>query len=722
MSQNIRGITVEIGASTKGLQAALGDVNKKSKDLTRELAQVEKLLKLDPTNTELLSQKQKLLADAIANSGDKLNRLKTAQEQVNEQFKQGTISEVQYRAFSREVVKAEQELAKFNNRLEETQQKSGGFGFGGVGENLKGMLNPATLAAGAVAGVGAAAVGVAAEGVKMAMSWDESNRKMAAATGLPVEAMEGFGDQAEKMYAAGRGGADEIYEAMTKVQRAFQGSAEETGALTEKALVLQQAFGYDVSESIRAVDAMVKNFGVDGNVAFDIISKAATMSGDKADDLLDTFNEYSVQFASMGFGAEEFAGILVKGAQAGAFNLDKVADAMKEFNVRAQDGSETTAEGFALIGLNAEEMGAAIAAGGDKAQMAFEATIAGLAAMKDPLERNKAGAALFGTQWEDVRSKVVLAMVGGKDALGDFAGATDDAASKVDGGLGKTLERVQKQFGLILKKIGEQLIPILTQMAEWIEERMPEIEATIETTFTVMGKVIEGATLIIRNLMALLQGDFTKVMDNTLHFWGTSWDEIKGITDEAWGNILITITDTLSDIVTELSAAWLDIKTNTARAWADIVRTVTTTFSGAIPQVVEIGKAIVKGLWDGIQSMGGWIGDMVSNFISNLIKGARDMLGISSPSKVFAEIGKNISLGMAEGMANGTGNVKAAFADVLDSMTASFNFSASKLNPVMAGTGGSTYNYNSGGNTIVFNVTEGWGQIERELHRRGVVF
>src|SRR5690554_2498637 len=105
MAGKIKGITIEIGGNTQPLNKALEDVNKKSKSIQSELKQVERLLKLDPKNTELLAQKQKLLGDAVENSREKLDRLRATQEQVNEQFKKGEISEEQYRAFQREVVK-----------------------------------------------------------------------------------------------------------------------------------------------------------------------------------------------------------------------------------------------------------------------------------------------------------------------------------------------------------------------------------------------------------------------------------------------------------------------------------------------------------------------------------------------------------------------------------------------------------------------------------------
>ncbi|MGF6356168.1 phage-related minor tail protein [Paenibacillus sp. 4624] len=120
MAETIKGINVVIGAETTGLSKALSDVNKKSRDIQSELRQVEKLLKLDPGNTELVAQKQKLLASSIGNTEDKLNRLKAVQEQVNQQFARGDITEGQYRAFQREVIKTEQELQGLNKRLDET--------------------------------------------------------------------------------------------------------------------------------------------------------------------------------------------------------------------------------------------------------------------------------------------------------------------------------------------------------------------------------------------------------------------------------------------------------------------------------------------------------------------------------------------------------------------------------------------------------------------------
>ena len=127
MAETIKGIHVKIGADTTGLQAALKDVNQNARDIASELRQVERLLKFNPHDTELLAQKQQLLAQQVENTREKLDRLRTVQEQVNEQFKQGEISEGQYRAFQRELIKTESQLKSYEKQLKSTTAETNEF-------------------------------------------------------------------------------------------------------------------------------------------------------------------------------------------------------------------------------------------------------------------------------------------------------------------------------------------------------------------------------------------------------------------------------------------------------------------------------------------------------------------------------------------------------------------------------------------------------------------
>lgn len=122
-NKNIKGITIEIDGNTSGLDKALKSVNNSSVKLNSELKDVNKLLKFDPSNATGLAQKQELLTKAISNTSDKLNQLKSAQSQVEAQFKSGNIGEEQYRAFQREIATTEQSLKGYKSQLSGLQSE-----------------------------------------------------------------------------------------------------------------------------------------------------------------------------------------------------------------------------------------------------------------------------------------------------------------------------------------------------------------------------------------------------------------------------------------------------------------------------------------------------------------------------------------------------------------------------------------------------------------------
>lgn len=127
-SNSIKGLTVEIGGDTTKLGKALESVNKKSRDLSAELGQINKLLKLDPGNTDLLAQKQKVLAEAVKNTAEKLDTLRDAEKQVQKQFERGEVSEDQVRALQREIVATTKKLDSYKKAAEDTEKALKGVG------------------------------------------------------------------------------------------------------------------------------------------------------------------------------------------------------------------------------------------------------------------------------------------------------------------------------------------------------------------------------------------------------------------------------------------------------------------------------------------------------------------------------------------------------------------------------------------------------------------
>lgn len=140
-ASTIKGITIEIGGDTTKLDKALSGVNKQSRDLQKELKEVEKGLKLDPKNTELLAQKQTLLKEAVAATSEKLDVLKSAEAQVQKQFENGEVSEEQYRALQREIIKTEADLKNLKTAAEDsnsTLEKAGEIA-GKIGEKSEAL-------------------------------------------------------------------------------------------------------------------------------------------------------------------------------------------------------------------------------------------------------------------------------------------------------------------------------------------------------------------------------------------------------------------------------------------------------------------------------------------------------------------------------------------------------------------------------------------------------
>ena len=165
MANNIKGLTVEIGGDTTKLGKALEDVNQKSRNLSSELGEINRLLKIDPGNTDLLAQKQKILSEAVENTAKKLDKLKEAERQVQQQFERGEASEEQVRALQREIIATEKKMEGYERAIEDTNRALQGMddstdeveeSSGKLGETL---ANVAKTGLAAVAAAAAALVG-----------------------------------------------------------------------------------------------------------------------------------------------------------------------------------------------------------------------------------------------------------------------------------------------------------------------------------------------------------------------------------------------------------------------------------------------------------------------------------------------------------------------------------------------------------------------------------
>ena len=308
------------------------------------------------------------------------------------------------------------------------------------------------------------AVGTAA--IKFSSDSQNAFQQFAAATGTATDEMGKYKDMINNVYKDNFGESiNDVAEAMATVNQNM--SYLDDSALqrcTEYAYTLSDTFGYDVAESTRAADTLIKNYGVSAREAFNLITQGAQSGMDYSGEMIDSINEYSVQFKKLGLDAEDMFSIFANGAQNGAFNLDKVGDAVKEFSIRAIDGSDTTKQGFEALGMDAAKMAEKFGAGGDTAKEAFNEVIKGLASMDDPVAQSTAGVNLFGTMWEDLGPQVITSMSTASDAIDKSRESVEELANvkydTLSGALGGLWRTIQVD---VLQPIGNQLIPYVTK-------------------------------------------------------------------------------------------------------------------------------------------------------------------------------------------------------------------------------------------------------------------
>lgn len=316
--------------------------------------------------------------------------------------------------------------------------------------------------------------------------WQTATNQVAAATGAAGAELENLRDVMENVYADNFGeDVADVADAVALVNRNMA-NLDQNGltAATEGALALRDAFEYDVEESTRAAEAIRKNFGSSTEEAFSLIAAGAQNGLDYSGELIDTINEYSSQFAKLGFDADGMFNILQAGADGTAWNLDKVGDAIKEFSIRAIDGSDTTVEAFTSLGYNAEELMATFAAGGEGANDAFFDVLDTLMAVDDQVERDALGVALFGTQWEDLGVEAMEAMANASQAAYD----TGDALEQINQVKYNDLDSALQGIG---RQIEVALLPAADAMYQSLMSNMPEISAAIEEVSPVVAEIAE---------------------------------------------------------------------------------------------------------------------------------------------------------------------------------------------------------------------------------------
>lgn len=459
-----------------------------------------------------MSKKGDVTYTLRADDGYLDNDLDAAEKKVEKHAKQTSQKTEQIEKQTAEVQKnVKEDVTDFHQQKNREQEESDEDSYGkredaakSHGEKLKSIASGTAKAIGVgMLAVGTAVVGIGVSAVNSANNLDQAMNQFIASTGKGTDETERYKTVLENIYKNNYGESfDDIGQAMAEVTKQL-GNMDDSALqeVTESAFALRDTFEYEISESTRAAKAMMDNFGTSGEEAMSLIAAGAQNGLDYSGELIDSINEYSVQFAKLGLDADDMFKIFQKGAETGAWNLDKIGDAVKEMSIRVIDGSDTTKDGFESIGLNADEMAKKFAAGGASAKEAFQQTIEALAGIEDPLAQNLAGVNLFGTMWEDLGSEVVTQLASIEDGAYDTANAMGKIKETKYNDLGSMFEGLKRSIEVLLLPLGEQLIPLLSEL---IEDVLPLIEEFLPPLVGMIASFSEKLIPIAEDILPVL--------------------------------------------------------------------------------------------------------------------------------------------------------------------------------------------------------------------------
>lgn len=352
-------------------------------------------------------------------------------------------------------------------------------------DSLSKMADAAIVAQASLGALNAAfspLAGFAGDVVGELLQQESAMNRVARATGTTGDQLAEIESTIERLYTSGLGESfDDVALAVTEVRNQTKLTGPALDTFTRNALLLSDTFDYDVAESTRAAMAAMDEFGISGDQAFDLIATTAQLTGDPMDDLLDTVNEYAPIFADAGYSAEDMFNQLAQGSNAGAFNLDKVADLVKEFNIRMTDSNTATRDAVKQLSVLAgdelfagfgeridtvDEFFGAIEDGSLDGRLAADRVSEALKSIQDPILRNTLAVAIMGTAYEDLGADAALAALDIQDelnpAIADAGGTMDAMAATIQGDPLKALDSLNRTFKQLFIDVLQPFVPVLT--------------------------------------------------------------------------------------------------------------------------------------------------------------------------------------------------------------------------------------------------------------------
>ena len=358
---------------------------------------------------------------------------------------------------------------------------------GDLGSSLESALAAIPVAGGVILAAGAigkAIIGAIQDGMNIEVGVD----RLEALTGITPAQAQRLAAAAAEAYTHTFGESVEANMDTAKLALQFDLiDADSSVQASQKVIAglagIADVLGEDVQPVATAVAMMLRTGLVSSaQEAFDVLAAGARNGLNITEDLLDSFTEYPTLFRALGLDAATAMGLMNQGLQAGARNSDLVADSLKEFQIRATDASDSSREAFQTLGMDADAMFTVFANGGPGAKDALGLVLDSLRGMTDPLEQNRVGVALFGTQWEDMAGSILeLDVSTAVDSLDGVTGAAQRMFDTLSENDASKLEEAQRNIEVAMDGVKGALASAFSEplgdLAEWVSaNRGPLIE------------------------------------------------------------------------------------------------------------------------------------------------------------------------------------------------------------------------------------------------------
>ena len=666
-NNTLKGLTIEIGGDTTKLGKALEDVNKRGRELSTELGQINKLLKLDPGNTELLAQKQKVLSEAIANTSKKLDTLKEAEKQVQKQFERGEVSEEQVRALQREIIQTESKMESYQRAAKETAEQTEKVGteakdtstkVEGMGDKLKKVGSVATTAFAAIATAAASAAAALAKCSADAAAYADNILAMSTVTGISTDKLQEYSYAAELV--------DVSVETITK-----------SHAKNIKSMAAAQNGTALMVEAYEKLGVSVKNGNGtlrDGETVYwEVIDALGKMKNETERD--------AIAMQILGKSAQELNPLI----EAGSARMNELAQEAHEVGAVMNDETLNSMGSLddAIQRLNGSAGAAKNALGSvllpEMTMLATE------------------GAALLSEFTKNLNE------TGG--GMEGFVATVDLMADDIGGKIGELLGGIVEKAGELLPSVVKVCTALVVSAAKAIVAELPNLVQTIAKVLVsnipvliagaleLFMALVDAIDLLLPPLIEAIPDIVTTIVDSLIEAIPTLIDGalvlLLAIVDAipllidklvplipsivvAISNALIKATPQLLNAAVTLFGALVKAIPKACASLLKALPQIASTilnFLGQLPsKVLSIGGNLVAGLWQGISDKANWLKNKIKSWVGNITDFLKRLFGINSPSKVTAYMGEMLDEGFAKGIKDNTDAPVDAMGDLSKSM------------------------------------------------------